>query len=83
MKFANPRNDIAFKKIFGDESALRTAEGKGLKKGLEKGLEQGREEGKLEEKLEIARNLLKVGIDIENIIIATGLTKEEIEKEIR
>ncbi len=68
--------DYIKKKEMDDESALRTAEGKGLKQGLE----QGREEGKLEEKLEIAKNLLKVGVDIENIIIATGLTKEEIEK---
>ena len=39
---------------------------------LEKGIEKG--------KIEIAKNLLKMGISIEQISEATGLTKEEIEK---
>ncbi len=41
---------------------------------------RGRAEGKLEEKLEIAKNMLNLKIDIDTIIAATGLTKEEIEK---
>lgn len=31
-----------------------------------------------DEKLEIARNMMKLGLDIDTIIKATGLSKEEI-----
>ncbi len=47
---------------------------KGIEKGIEKGMEKGIEKGKIE----VARNLLKNGVDIEIIIKSTGLTKEEI-----
>ena len=33
-----------------------------------------------EEKIEIAKNLINIGINIDDIIKATGLSKEEIEK---
>jgi len=36
-------------------------------------------EGKLEGKLEVAKNLKNIGIDINTIILATGLTQEQIE----
>ena len=36
-------------------------------------------EGRKEEKKEIAKKLLKLGLEINKIIEATGLTKEEIE----
>jgi predicted transposase/invertase (TIGR01784 family) len=38
----------------------------------ERGIEKG--------KIEVARNLLKMGMDLLAIMQATGLTKEEIEK---
>jgi predicted transposase/invertase (TIGR01784 family) len=38
------------------------------------------DEGKLEGKLETAKSLKKLGVSIETIIAATGLTKEEIER---
>ncbi len=37
-------------------------------------------EGKKERTLEIAKNLLKMGLTIESIVIATNLTADEIEK---
>jgi predicted transposase/invertase (TIGR01784 family) len=37
------------------------------------------EDGKKEKEIEIAKNLKKQGVDIQIIITATGLTKEEIE----
>ena len=43
-------------------------------------IKEGREEGRKEEKEEIAKKLLKLGLEINKIIEATGLTKEEIEK---
>ena len=36
--------------------------------------------GRTEEKTEIAKNLIKIGINIDDIVKATGLTKDEIEK---
>jgi predicted transposase/invertase (TIGR01784 family) len=43
-------------------------------------LEEGKREGKIEGKTETAKELLKMGIEIEKIAQATGLKKEEIEK---
>ena len=36
----------------------------------------GREEGKIE----IAKNLIKLGLNVDDIVKATGLSKKEIEK---
>ena len=47
----------------------------GLAEGLEKGLRQGREE-KAEA---IARNMLSMGLDVDVVSQATGLTKEQLE----
>lgn len=47
----------------------------GKEEGLKEGLAKGREEGRLES----ARNLKKMGVDIQIIAQATGLTPEEIE----
>ena len=57
-------------------SVISTAE----KKGMEIGMEKGREEGVREANLNNARNLKKMGIAIDVISQATGLSKEEIEK---
>ena len=48
--------------------------------GMRTAKEKGIEEGAKLEKLEIAKNMLKKGIDIQTIKDTTGLTKEEIEK---
>ncbi len=48
--------------------------------GIRKGIEQGMVQGEIKSKKEIAKNLKLQGVDIEIIINATGLTKEEIEK---
>lgn len=47
--------------------------------GYDRGLEQGIQQGKYE-KIAIIKSLLKQNVDIDIIIKATGLTKEEIEK---
>ena len=44
------------------------------------GKKEGVIEGAKEEKLQIAKNMLKKGMDLSDIIEITGLTKEEIEK---
>ena len=59
-------------KIFWDFSnVLSTAE--------RKGRAEGRAEGERNEKLRSAKNLKALGVDVETISKATGLTKDEIE----
>ena len=48
--------------------------------GINIGMSQGINQGMKKEKLEIAKNLLEQNVDIDVIMSATGLTKEEIEK---
>ncbi|MGI5174275.1 Rpn family recombination-promoting nuclease/putative transposase [Treponema sp. OMZ 840] len=57
-----------------DERAEGREEGEAI--GLEKGLFQGARQ----KALETAKNLLDMGLSLENIVKATGLTREEIEK---
>ena len=52
----------------------------GIKEGIKQGIKQGIEVGKREEKIEITKELLKLGISIEDIQKVTKLTKDEIEK---
>ncbi|MBE6064435.1 MAG: Rpn family recombination-promoting nuclease/putative transposase [Clostridium cochlearium] len=51
-------------------------EERGIQKGMAQGIEKGIEKGKIE----VARNLLKMGMDLLAIMQATGLSKEEIKK---
>lgn len=61
-------------------------EQKGIEKGIEKGRIEGRTEGiqlgeqkgKLEGKLEVARSLLKMGMPIESVQEATGLSEDDL-----
>jgi predicted transposase/invertase (TIGR01784 family) len=50
------------------------------REGLKEGLEEGKKQGELKAKIEIAKKLLKKGIDIEIISEATGLSKKELKK---
>jgi predicted transposase/invertase (TIGR01784 family) len=69
-----------------ERNVLETARDEGLKEGHEKGLEKGRSEGREEgrsegeinAKLEIAKNMRSQGMDIETIIILTGLSPDMI-----
>ena len=51
--------------------------------GIEQGITQGRSEGiaqgSYQKALETAKNLLGLGLSIENIAQATGLSKQEVE----
>jgi predicted transposase/invertase (TIGR01784 family) len=76
--------------IMTAQSFIDDAEEKGLAKGLAKGeeigLAKGKEiglvEGRNEEKIEIARKLLSLGVSVENIAKSTGLTVEQISKQL-
>ena len=52
----------------------------GRKQGIEQGRKQGIEQGTKLRNIEIAKNMLKKGIDIDTIVEITELTKEEIKK---
>ena len=44
------------------------------------GYQEGIERGSYQTKLETAKNLLDIGLSIENIAKATGLSREEVER---
>lgn len=72
-------------KVYYDlDGAFRTASNKGYDRGLEKGRTEGRaegmEQGLAKGKAEVARQLKFMGLPITQIVQATGLTAEEIEK---
>ncbi|MDF7679681.1 hypothetical protein PT300_03260 [Enterobacteriaceae bacterium ESL0689] len=50
----------------------------GRLEGRHEGRLEGRHEGKLEGKLEVARTMLKNGIDRNTVIKMTGLTEDEL-----
>ena len=66
--------DLKATLIRNTEISAATEEGE--KRGERRGEKRGREK----EKVEIAKKLLNIGLSIEQIIEATGLTKKEIEK---
>jgi len=49
------------------------------KESLLIGIQQGFADGAYQTKLETAKNLLRFGLSIENIVRVTGLTKEDVE----
>ena len=51
----------------------------GHEEGIEEGIKRGREEGEYKAKLATAQNLLEMGLHIEQIAKATGLTESEIQ----
>lgn len=61
-------------------SALKTAEKKGHKEGLEEGRAEGLEEGEKKGIFKTAKNLLALGLPLETIIQATGLSEDEIKR---
>ena len=69
----------AYDKFWDSVSVERTLIDDSYQKGKEEGKEEGRAEGMSQRSLEIARNLLSLGLPIDQITQATGLTEEEIE----
>ena len=59
---------------------LEERELRGIEKGIEKGIEEGIEKGIEKGKIEVARNLLSLGLDIDKIVKATGVSEEDIKK---
>ena len=94
-KYINPYTDFGFKKLLDQAEIARLTDDErrdyeesvkvyrdlfgvmstAERKGVEKGLEQGR----AEEKKDIARKMKAMGMDVDLIAQATGLTAEDIE----
>lgn len=68
-------------KKFAEGRAEGMVEGmeKGMAEGMEKGMVKGKAEGEKEAKETIAANLLSLGVSVETIVQASGLSEEEIE----
>lgn len=62
----------------GREIGLELGRKEGREEGREIGLELGRKEGKNEEKMAIAKNMLDMGMALELISKATGMSVEEL-----
>ena len=67
--------DIAVQRA--EEREIAFAEG--IERGIEQGIEQGFSDGSHQKALQTARNLLGLGVSVENIAQTTGLTKKEVE----
>ena len=71
-------DSVSVERTLIDDSYQKGKE-EGMEKGRAEGKEEGRAEGMSQRSLEIARNLLSLGLPIDQITQATGLTEEEIE----
>ena len=62
------------------EKDMNSAIHYGKEEGMKKGLQEGLHEGKISEKKDIAKKMLEIGMNVEQIMKITDLSKEEIEK---
>ena len=65
-------------KVMRDLYATQKGEEEQKRMEIEKGRAEGREQGRAEGKLEIAKNLLAMGIPMDKVVQASGLTEEQI-----
>jgi len=65
-----------FSLMYDEEEAIRVAK----EESLEDGILIGREEGREEEKLNIAANLLRIGMSVEQIAIVSNLTVKQVKE---
>ena len=76
---ARARYEAELKYELDFNTAIRSAQLKGKEEGKEEGKEKGKEKGKEEVKLEIAKNLKALGVSVETIAKATGLSTGQID----
>ena len=65
-------------KVMRDLYATQKWEEEQKRMEIEKGRAEGRAQGRAEGKLEIAKNLLAMGIPMDKVVQASGLTEEQI-----
>ena len=64
----------------GREEGMEKGMEKGIKQGMEEGIKQGKEQGVRENSLNVARKLKEMGMLLDDIISATGLSIDDIKK---
>ena len=75
-----PEEEMLFDSRMKMRSDILTGFDVYFNRGIEKGIEKGREEGRIEGLLTTAKNLLSMGLHLEDVVKATGLSKEELTK---
>jgi predicted transposase YdaD len=65
---------------YAREEGIREGMERGVREGMEKGVREGMEKGMAKGAWEIARNLKKIGIPVDQIVRGTGLSIEDIAK---
>ena len=74
------RHDEAQALYNAEQKGIQKGMQEGMQKGIQKGIQEGIQKGISERNIEIAKNLVKLGMPLQQIATATGLTKEEVEK---
>ena len=69
---------ISSAELLGKEIGKAEGRAEGLTEGIAKGRTEGKAEGKKIQALETAKTLLEMGLSIQQIIKATGLSESEI-----
>ena len=64
----------------GHEEGVKVGLEEGKKAGIKEGIKEGIKQGIKEEKLNIAKKMKEMGLSIKDIVTATGLLKEDVEK---
>jgi predicted transposase/invertase (TIGR01784 family) len=72
------KTELQFMEEQGMKKGMERGMEKGMKEGMKKGLEQGVVQGTLQTKQEDARNLKRLGVPVQTIIQAVGLSQDEI-----
>ncbi len=71
----------SLKRMWDYEAGIWSAKQEGLEEGIKEGIKEGKD-GKAEGMKAMAMNLKSLGVDIDTISKASGLSKEEIEKNL-
>ena len=66
--------------VDSNRRSMEEGRAEGLAKGRAEGHKEGMEEGLAKGRAEVARNLLNMGMSVEDISKATGISKDEIEQ---
>lgn len=72
--------DAALRHYRDTLNVMRGAEDKGRQQGLTEGRQQGLTEGRQQANMQTAKNLIAMGLTVDQIAKATGLSREEIIK---
>ena len=64
----------------GLSKGLQQGISQGISQGIKQGISQGIKQGMYQEKLETAKNLFHLGLSIEQISTATGLSRETLQQ---